>query len=278
MTVICTYTGKNYRPCLDITLPTWKAEKIVVYSDTDEFGIKMFEPSEDFNESCRRKIAIIQRTIQEHRGENVLYLDTDVAMTDRVDEVFEKTEDIIATRMARRERLMPVDVNAGVIFWKAKNWTNLFCERWKRLEKKNQAHRYPEQNAFHQLCLQGYDQQAEWSVSNVSENIYNFERDKTKEFLKDLELYKPKLIHLKTKRWQDEESMEAVNRHIKAWFFLSVCYYVTMSNKGEWITVAEYAKRKGIRSRQVVYNWIARGKIKSKEITKTVKRKLVYYE
>lgn len=216
MTVICTYTGANYKECLDITQPTWQADKIVVYSDTDDFGIKMFEPSEDFNESCRRKIKIIQRTIQEYPGENVLYLDTDVAMTARVDEVFEKVEDIVATRMVRRERLMPVDVNAGVSFWKA-NWrTNLFCERWKKLERKNQAHRYPEQNAFNQLCIEGYDGQAEWTVSNVSENIYNFERDKTKEFLEDIKIYKPKLIHLKTKRWQDEESMAVVYAHINS--------------------------------------------------------------
>ena len=209
--IIANYTGKNYKECLDITLPTWQAEKIVVYSDTNDFGIKMFEPSEDFNESCRRKIAIIQRTIQDYPNENILYIDTDVIMRDRVDEVFEKSEDVIATRMVRRERLMPLDINAGVIFWKS-NWkTNLLCERWKKLEKKCQDFKYPEQHAFNELCIQGYDGQAEWTVSNVSENIYNFERDHTKYFIPDLQTYRPKLIHMKTKRWQDKESLNAIH-------------------------------------------------------------------
>jgi len=209
--IICNYTGKNYKECSNITLPTWQADKIIIYSDTDEFGIQMFEPSDDFNESCRRKIAIIQRTIQDYPKENILYLDTDVMMRERVDEVFkQKWEDIVATRMVRRERLMPLDVNAGIIFWRS-NWrTNLFCEHWKRLERKSQAFKYPEQHAFNDLCIDGYDGLKEWTVTNVSENIYNFERDKTKYFSLDLKKYRPKLIHLKTKRWEDEESLNII--------------------------------------------------------------------
>jgi hypothetical protein len=50
----------------------------------------------------------------------------------------------------------------------------------------------------------------------------------------------------------------------------------------EWITVAEYIKRKNIRNRQTVYNWLAMGKLKKgvdwKEETVTKKRKLIRWQ
>lgn len=56
-----------------------------------------------------------------------------------------------------------------------------------------------EQKAFDYLCYQGYDHKAERTVGNVSEEVYNFERD-GKELFSDLRAKNTKLIHLKTKK------------------------------------------------------------------------------
>jgi hypothetical protein len=211
--IICNYTGANYKSCLDLTLPTWKADKVIVYSDSDEFGIKMFEPTEDFDESCKRKILAIQRTIKENMGQNILWLDADCAMGDSIDEVFENPADVIATRMVRRDRDMPT-VNAGVSFWKANDKTLQFCEKWLKIETeyRNEGGYCPEQTAFNQLVYEGYDGLAPWTASNVSENIYNFERDDTKQFAQGLKEYNPKIIHLKQKRWQDPFSLDLLKQ------------------------------------------------------------------
>jgi hypothetical protein len=206
--IIVNYTGQNYKECLDITLPTWKAEKILLYTDTDDFGEKLFKPSEDFNESCLRKIKVIKKAIEENLGENVLYMDADVMMTDRIDEVFDHNFDIVATRMVNRpERPHYHEVNAGVSFWRANKETLAFCEEWLLLEKQYRPRKtipYPEQRAFNDLLYMHYDKRDGLAIGNVSENIYNFERDDTKQFIDGLHEFTPKLIHLKAKRWKNQ--------------------------------------------------------------------------
>jgi hypothetical protein len=206
--IIVTYTGQNYKACTDITHPTWKADKILIYTDTDDFGEKLFKPSEDFNESCLRKIKVIKKAIEENQGQNILYMDTDVMMVDSIDEVFEHGFDIVATRMVKRpDRPQYEEVNAGVSFWKATPETLAFCEEWLLLEKQYRPRKtipYPEQRAFNDLLYMHYDKRDGLKIGNVSENIYNFERDDTKQFIDGLNTYKPKLIHLKGKRWQNE--------------------------------------------------------------------------
>ena len=51
---------------------------------------------------------------------------------------------------------------------------------------------------------------------------------------------------------------------------------------GEWLSVAEYAKRLNLKTPQVVYNWIATGKLKKdvqwREIKLTLIKKEVWYD
>ena len=206
--IIVNYTSENYKECLDTMKPTWEnflqvGDKLLLYSDTGKFGEKVFEPSEDFNESCRRKILTIQKVLKENQGENVLYIDTDVMMMSFIpQDVFYK--DVVATRMVhRKDKGGEKDINAGVSFWKANERTIKFCERWLEDEKEYQDFKYPEQHAFNELCYRGYDGQEDYSVGNVSERIYNFEHDNPNVFLKWIPIYKPKLVHFKSKRWSD---------------------------------------------------------------------------
>lgn len=206
--IIANYTGGNYQECLNITLPTWQAEKIIIYSDTDKFGIEKFEPTNDFNECCRRKILTIKDIIKDNQGENIVYLDTDVLMRERVDEVFQYPVDLIVTRMVRRERNHHPEINAGVFFIKANKRTLEMCDQWLELEAQNRnTEKYPEQNALNQIAFQGYDGVG-ITVGNVSENIYNFERDSVRLFKK--EIGNAKLIHLKNKYWQNPEILQFI--------------------------------------------------------------------
>lgn len=48
-----------------------------------------------------------------------------------------------------------------------------------------------------------------------------------------------------------------------------------------WISIPKYAKIKGLKSPQVVYNWIDKGKIekgKWRMVEKTIKRKEIFLE
>lgn len=53
-------------------------------------------------------------------------------------------------------------------------------------------------------------------------------------------------------------------------------------SEGRWVTVAEYVKLKGLSSTQLVYNWIALGKLKKnkewREITEERKLKQIFYK
>jgi len=205
--ITCSYIGRNYKDLLNITVPTWKGE-VIIYSDSDDFGVKLFEPCEDMKESWHRKILIIQKTLKEHQGENVLYLDGDVLMNGDVENMFDK--DLTVTRMVvRPERPQYQEINAGVSFWKANERTLKLCDEWLRLEKEftHPDIPYAEQRALNMLAYKGYDGISDWTVGNVSENVYNFERDDTKQFMEGVKKYNPKLIHLKGGRWKQEFSL-----------------------------------------------------------------------
>lgn len=208
--IICNYTSENYEKCLNVSLPTWKkvinVEKILVYSDTDKFGIKLFQKSQDFNESCRRKILIIKKTLEDNIGKDVLYLDTDCLLLGDTTIVFSRGYDLTVTRMVRRDRFKR-EINAGVSFWKANSESIQFCNDWLKKESDKKYTIFPEQKAFNDLVYLAYDGLYNLDVGNVSENIFNYERDNEKEFLKYFKKYNPVIVHLKQGLWKQKNIM-----------------------------------------------------------------------
>jgi hypothetical protein len=207
--MIVTYTGANYKECLDLTLPTWqKYHDVTVYSDTEDFGIKMFEPSTDFNESCRRKILVIQRALKENP--DIIYLDTDILLFGKID--VQKDYDIVATRMVHRfDKDGEKDINAGVSFWKSNERTLKFCEEWlKRDLEYRGKFKYPEQHAFSELCYEGYDGLRDVKVGNVSERLYNLEHDNKRTLVEWVKKYRQIAVHLKTQVWRDKELVDNI--------------------------------------------------------------------
>ena len=193
-------TAPNYQECLDITKPTWKHEVLQYNFD-----------GETFNQHCTNKIKATLDAVRHNKGQNLVYLDTDVFQVKPIPEsIF--THDIIATRMVvRPERPQYQEVNAGVFFMKANDKTERFCEEWLELDKIYQQDPnipYPEQRAFNDLLYRHYDSDDELTVSNVSENLWNCERDDTAQWMEAVEEYKPYLIHLKGKRWANKFCMD----------------------------------------------------------------------
>lgn len=204
--LIVNNTAPNYQECLDICKPSWKHEVIQYNFDGNTF-----------NEHCTNKIQATLDAIRKHKGENLVYLDTDVFQVKPLkEELF--THDIIATRMViRQERPYYKEVNAGVFLIKANDKTEKFCEKWLELDKEYQKDPeipYPEQRAFNDLLYKYYDSDSGITVGNISENLYNFERDDTKEWMTGIEKYNPYLIHLKSKRWSKDFSMDWLKTYV----------------------------------------------------------------
>ena len=204
---VINYTGENYRDCLNFTKPSWgKAGGIIIYSDSDKLGIKKYEPmGEDFDGHCKRKILTVKDIIKNHKGQEFVYLDTDVYMRECPKEVFEDNPnaDLIVTRMVRRKRFHHPEINAGVFFFRANDRTEKMCDLWLELEAENRAKgnvKYPEQNALEQIAYMGYDHEIDLKVANVSENIYNFERDNRDDLIAGMN--NAKLVHFKGLVWK----------------------------------------------------------------------------
>jgi len=217
--IIVSYITESYKDLLDITVPTW-GKNVMIFSDTDKFGMKLFDTQiDDFNENCRRKIIAIKEALtlaKQWKDKDVLYLDADVLMTRSPREVFDLNYDLVVTRMIRRADRPHTEINAGVSFWKASDKTIALCDKWLELETKFREEKYipyPEQSALNDLAIEGYDGLSDISVGNVSENLYNLERDSDDIFIDGIEFYKPALIHLKGKKWQNKFILDYLRKN-----------------------------------------------------------------
>lgn len=194
--LIVNNTAQNYQECLDICKPTWK-------HPVSQYNYE----ANDFNGHCTNKIRAMLDAVKNNKGQNLAYFDTDIFQVKELPDLW--THDIITTRMVMRDRPYK-EVNAGVFFMRATDQTERFCEEWLDLDKIYQQDPnipYPEQRAFNDLAFKYYDSYGDISVSNVSENLYNCERDDTKQWMQAIQDYKPFLIHLKGGRWKKEFSM-----------------------------------------------------------------------
>lgn len=202
---IINYTSENYKQCLDITSPSWTCDKII-YSDTDNFGIKIFEKTEDYDENCKRKILAIQKAVNDYPGENLLFLDTDCYVKNLPTDVFEKYNfDIAVTRMVRRKRVKK-EINSGVIFIRSNDKTKNLCEEWINIhdDYSKKKYMFAEQKALNTLVYDAYDEKIDLQAINLSEEVYNFERDNAEEFLRDIH-ERTKILHLKQKIWYNKD-------------------------------------------------------------------------
>jgi hypothetical protein len=217
--IITAYCGGNFKSCLDITINSWSFCNNKIYTDSGEFGIQLFESSTtDFKESCRRRIVCLKKVLEENLGKNVLLLDVDVMIISNPEEVFENNFDIALTRMINRKNSIYEDANIGVVFCRSNERTIKMCDLWietteeysKNLELSN-----PDQTALTDIAIKGYDGLIDLKVTNVSENIYNFERNDVKSWISGIKKYHPKIIHLKNKKWENKYCVNWLSEYAK---------------------------------------------------------------
>jgi hypothetical protein len=216
--IITAYCGKNFRECLNITSKSWNFCKNFIFTDTEDFGIKLFEETTDFKESCKRRIHCLKKTLQENIQENVLLLDVDVLIAADPSEVFCNDFDLALTRVINRRNNIYEDANIGVVFCKSNKKTISMCEEWLELTEKyteNKSLTNPDQTALTDIALEGYDGLTNLKVTNFSENIYNFERNNIKNWTKGILKYKPKIIHLKNQMWKNKYCVNWLENYVK---------------------------------------------------------------
>lgn len=203
--IIVNYTSESYKPILDLTLPSWSGEKII-YSDSDQFGFKFFEKSDDYNQHCERKILTLLDVLKKNPGKDLLWLDTDCFVREMPNVFEDYSFDIACTRMVRR-KVQKRHINAGVIFFRANPKTLDFVEKWLNKAIEYRGKPFHEQTAFHSLAYEAYDEILDVKLVNVSEEVYNYERDSAESFLADLHP-RAKILHLKQGLWKNEEILK----------------------------------------------------------------------
>lgn len=69
---------------------------------------------------------------------------------------------------------------------------------------------YYDQDALTRVLIEAFDGLHPFKSSLVSERIYNSEHDDDEQWLKDLTMYQPKIIHFKGRRFRQPLLTEAV--------------------------------------------------------------------
>jgi hypothetical protein len=220
---LVTYTSHNYRPCLELTLPTWHEqidpEDIFIFTDTDDFGERLFdEKTTDWPEGNRRKILSIKEALKRcKKNEHLLFVDTDIMMFDSDwMEVFKHNYDLVVTRIIHRDdKAGCKEVNAGVSFWRASTAAIDFCNVWLEMEAENRRKKsvkYAEQKALNDLFYLYFDGYYDLDVGVCSERKYNLEHDDRATLLKWFIKYRPTMLHLKGGLWKDRAFLDAIGR------------------------------------------------------------------
>ena len=203
MSHIITYISDDYMELESLTVNGW--EKHYPVTVVRDFGKDAtFPASNDWREKTERKIKSILLHYNE-MPDTFAWVDADCIIKDRFDECF--LSDITCTRMLNRDNRSCNDINSGVIFFRKSGRTQTFLKEWYglTLALRNSGKHLHEQHAFHQLCMAGFDRLKPWSVSCVSEYVYNCEHDDNLKWFELINTYKPKIIHMKGQRWQKEE-------------------------------------------------------------------------
>lgn len=214
---VVTYCSGNFTKCLRTTLPSWIEAgcEVTIYTDSVEEVGKAFGSVADVVEltddrssnkrvSCMRKIDTIQRAAETFsEGTRFAWLDSDCIVRKSLDEVLHHNQStVICTRMVHRDYPYK-SINAGVSFWRANADAIKFCKEWRVLaEKLKDKENLNEQVAFHKTCYKYYDRASTITVSNVSEQLFNCERDKDDDFRELIKKADPFIVHLKGGRWK----------------------------------------------------------------------------
>lgn len=226
---LISYCSLNYQACLDKFLPTWTADEIIIFTDSEDLilpdkvrkVVLQSGTSKDWHVNTERKIISVIGGLNLATNDNIMWIDCDCMMVKPVNDVFNTMDkDILATRMVyRRDKSGEREINSGVIFIKRNDRTIKMADEWLDLARKYikipDYATYHEQTAFSHLCYEAYDGLKYFTVGNISERIYNLENDDHSMLLKWISTYNPHIIHFKSRLWEDKDFYSKVKALLK---------------------------------------------------------------
>lgn len=229
---IVTMCSPNYRKALERCMESWRRQnsgkgmdRIIVYTDDEklcgflktddlvEWRVRWNSPPTSLHQAFCRKIELLTDHYQYCTTKWFSWLDCDVYSRAPFKDAFFKmgTASVGATRMFNQTRRGHGEANAGVIFFRHSPELVGFWERWKckteALALKGTGI-WSEQTAFSQLAHEGFHGRHPFGVAALSAEVFNSEADDNKEWFQRMAIYKPKLIHLKARRWEEPTIVE----------------------------------------------------------------------
>lgn len=193
--MIISYYTPEYKDCVDLIRKTW-GDSLVVERETLGGWQNNVEQKPRF-----------MLEIWDRLPKQFVYLDADCYLAGNLDWIYKQPSDITVTRMVGRGS--HPTINSAVIGFRKNSRTKRFLEDW--VEGCSEGnHRLREQDACHRLAFQAYDGLKEYSVGNVSENLYNCEASNSKDLKEKVKKYNPHVIHFKQQMWQDKNFVNEV--------------------------------------------------------------------
>jgi hypothetical protein len=224
---IVTYCSLSYFDALEFCADSWlqnaSAAQVVVYTDSPELArrvrprdrlkiVHAFSPPAEEMPlfPIERKITALRSYFHETPQPFFVFLDCDCWVRQSFFEVFAGMVNthVVGTRMlGRYPRRGMGHANSGVIFFRRHSSLGEFFRIWEQrtseFADQSRIH-LREQDAYSQLMLEGFDLLHPFITSLVSEHVYNCEHDYDDLWLRDIEMYQPKIIHFKKQRFRNE--------------------------------------------------------------------------
>lgn len=220
---ICT---EEYKDALNLVIPYWSqhsnVDMIYIYTDFEVHVsdpkvriVPKLEKTVKWIDAVGLKATALQYFLKSYYVSEFVFLDIDCFLVKDVSEVFSYNFDIAPTRMYGKKV-----ANSGVWFCKRSKALERFTEEWISLQNHYrklgigiQSHRSPyEQISFSNIVHREHEKNQYLKVHPLDENIYNCESDDTTEWLNKVNLYKPKIIHFKGRRWREPSLLQILKQ------------------------------------------------------------------
>lgn len=229
-TDIVTVCTSNYFEVLEKMLPSWlqcpSVGNIIVYTDDLELERERVRVMRgiplrgDWTQKVGFKPKALLHYLEGgHVSDHFIFLDADVLVADRFEEVWQRPFDVGVTRLYDALVTRPVyspqypaTVNAGVLFFRRTTAAIAFVQEWERRQEVLKAAGRIRENgwcydqlALHDLCVEDALGPRRYRILDLDNTVYNSEHHFEKEWILSIRIKAPKFLHFKRRRWENPE-------------------------------------------------------------------------
>ena len=179
----------------------------------------MFEPSDNWIIGTGRRLDVIKHysKIRRDSDKNVLFLDIDCYMVKDVEEVFNLDFDLGITRLASKEHYACKTATAGLWFARFTPGYYAFINDWFNLANKFKLKGYGIKKhhiSYVQYSFTDIARKAtpSYKVISLDEKIYNSEHTLDNRWKNLVQVYHPKILHFKGRRFRDKKLTQEILR------------------------------------------------------------------